>query len=260
MDIGLENRETAGGHWAVGRKVLLGIGALTLIAGLALLAFGSFQLLSGSGTAVQPGIAPAILHGADPGGIYDRSIVPRETPTPAPTAAPPSPADTPPLPREAYRLVIDKIGVNAPVGVYGLDGHGVPQVPFNASEVAWYDFSSRPGTGGNAVFAGHVTWSGRGVFYDLAHVQPGDRITLRSVEGPELVYEVSNSFMVDPNDPASLSVMANTDRDMITIITCDGDFFYTGDPVFRGDYTHRRIVQGDLVAINDPADQPAVGG
>jgi LPXTG-site transpeptidase (sortase) family protein len=147
-------------------------------------------------------------------------------------------------------MVIETIGVDAPVGVYGLDANSIPQVPLNAAEVAWYDFSAQPGTGGNAVFAGHVTWSGRAVFYSLNQLVAGDTVRLRGEDGTELLYTVSDSFLVDPDDPNALAVMGPASADMITIISCDGDFYYTGDPVFRGDYTNRRVVQATLTSKN----------
>jgi LPXTG-site transpeptidase (sortase) family protein len=183
----------------------------------------------------------------DPGAIYDRPVT-TPTPSPVPTPSPtPAPAG-PPLKDAPFRMVIDRIGVNAPVNPYGLDAARVPQVPLNAYEVAWYNFSAKPGTGSNAVFAGHVTWSGQAVFYLLDTLAPGDTVRLIGEDGTQLTYTISETYMVDPNDPASLSVMAPTPADVITIITCDGSFFYTGDPVFRGDYTNRRIVRGVLTS------------
>jgi LPXTG-site transpeptidase (sortase) family protein len=163
----------------------------------------------------------------------------------------------PPLRDAAYRIVIDRIGVNASVFTYGLDANRVPEVPLNGSDVAWYNFSDRPGTGSNAVFAGHVTWGGSAVFYKLDEVQVGDQIALRGDNGVELTYTVSESFLVDPEDPNALSVMSPTDKDVITLITCGGSFYYTGDPVFNGDYTHRRIVRATFAGITP---QPAAGG
>jgi LPXTG-site transpeptidase (sortase) family protein len=145
-------------------------------------------------------------------------------------------------------MVIDRIGVNAPVNPYGLDRNAVPQVPLNAYEVAWYNWSAEPGTGSNAVFAGHVTWSGNAVFYHLDTLAAGDQVRLLGPNGSQLVYTVTDSYMVDPNDPSALSVMAPTAQDVITIITCDGEFFYTGDPVFRGDYTNRRVVRASFTS------------
>ena len=72
-------------------------------------------------------------------------------------------------------MVIDSIGVNAPVVPEGLTADDVPIMPLNAYDVAWYTFTAQPGTGGNAVFAGHVTWNGLAVFYYLNEVSPAIR-------------------------------------------------------------------------------------
>lgn len=177
---------------------------------------------------------------------------------PAVTSTPTAPPQ-PPLPDSGYRMVVGKIGVDAPVDVYGLDDKGVPTVPRGsdaAKVVAWYNFSARPGTGSNAVFAGHVTWNGRAVFYDLQTLQTGNVIELVGADGTRLTYVVSTSFAVDPNDPDSLQVMQPTDTDAITLITCGGTFFETDDPAAGGDYTLRVIVRAELDKI---AASPGVG-
>ncbi len=148
--------------------------------------------------------------------------------------------------------------MNAGVFTFGVDANRVPEVPLNATDVAWYNFSARPGTGSNAVFAGHVTWGGPAVFYDLDSLEPGDKIVLRGDDGTELGYVVSETFLVDATDPNSLAVMSATSNDVITIITCGGSFYYTGDPIFNGDYTHRRVIRATFSGISEPA--PAAGG
>ncbi|HEV8573228.1 MAG TPA: class F sortase, partial [Dehalococcoidia bacterium] len=147
---------------------------------------------------------------------------------------------------------IEKLGVDAPVATYGLDERSVPIVPTGddaAEVVAWYDFSARPGSGGNAVFAGHVTWNGDAVFKELETLAAGDTVRLRDDRGGEVVYRVTQNFTVDPNDPESVKVMYPTEQDEATIITCGGEFFENSDPVAGGDYTRRVIVKAELVSI-----------
>jgi hypothetical protein len=55
------------------------------------------------------------------------------------------------------RLVIPKMGIDAPVTVKGLDASGAMQNPNGPEDVAWYDFTARPGQGGNTVFS--ATWT-----------------------------------------------------------------------------------------------------
>lgn len=233
---------------------LLALAGVAVIAGATVISVAVYSYLDHSS---QEASVPSLSsrHRTDPGGIYDRPFGPASTSTllQLPDVVGAAPPIEPPLRDAAYRLVIERIGVNASVFTYGLDANRVPEVPLNGSDVAWYNFSSPPGTGSNAVFAGHVTWGGSAVFYQLDEVQVGDRINLRSDNGVELSYVVSESFLVDPEDPNALSVMSPTDKDIITLITCGGSFYYTGDPIFNGDYTHRRIVRATFAGISPPA-------
>jgi LPXTG-site transpeptidase (sortase) family protein len=160
-----------------------------------------------------------------------------------------------------YRMVIEKIGVDAPVVEMGVDSRGVPYVPLNAYDVAWYNFSSPPGAGSNAVFAGHVYWQGAAVFADLKELEPGDIVRLVAEDGREFVYSVVANFTVDPDNPDSLQVMAPTPRDTITLITCDGTWISDPNAQFGGYYTDRLIVQAELVSTSVvAASQGASGG
>jgi LPXTG-site transpeptidase (sortase) family protein len=188
----------------------------------------------------------------DPGAVYDRPIVVTPAPTPVPEATPlPGWAlGAPAPPRESrYRMVIDSIGVDAGVFTYGLDANAVPEVPLNGWDVAWYNFSAPPGTGSNAVFAGHVTWNGRAVFWDLPTLAVGDQVRLIANDGSELVYAVTDSYLIDPNAPDAIQVMLGTEEDVMTIITCDGDPFFIGGS-FGYDYTHRRVIRAALVNVH----------
>lgn len=232
------------------RRVVLGAGLISFVAGLALLGVGFSLMDSGAPT---PPEGPAVVDLGD----IDIEKLDRVAVTASPTPAPP----IAPLGDQPYRLVIEKIGVNAPVDTYGLDAAAVPEVPTGPGAnqtIAWYDFSAKPGSGSNAVFAGHVTWNGQAVFFKLAEVTPGDTIKLQGTDGTELVYSVASVFSVDPTDPDAVKVMYATDRDMVTLITCGGNYSRTGDPIFGGEYDQRLIVRGELAAVNSAA--PAAGG
>jgi LPXTG-site transpeptidase (sortase) family protein len=159
--------------------------------------------------------------------------------------------------------VIDKIGVDAPVETFGLDNQQVPEIPTGdnaAHVVAWYDFSARPGTGSNAVFAGHVTWYGPAVFYSLTDLKLGEQIKLDGVDGTELTYRISNIFRVLSTDPDARALMFATSQDIMTILTCDGVF--TPDPnnhVEGGDYDHRLVIRADLESVTHATPAPGAG-
>lgn len=242
------------------RRVVALAGALAIFLGAALISVGLYDYLSQTEASI-PEEPAALTNRFDPGSIYDRPVgvvTPTPAPTPAPTAteAPtPTPAPAavvappPPLRDNPYNIVIEKIGVNAGVFTYGLDANNAPEVPYNGWDVAWYNFSAQPGTGSNAVFAGHVTWNGPAVFYNIDALVAGDIVRLTGVDGTTLTYRVTDSFLVDPNDPASLEVMHGTDADVITLITCGGTPYYVGG-VAGYDYTHRRVVRAALVDVN----------
>ncbi len=162
------------------------------------------------------------------------------------------------------RLVIESIGVDAPVWTYGLDSNGAPLVPTGADAaevVAWYDFSQPPGSGSNTVLSGHVTWSGHAVFWALDNLQPGETIRMEAEDGRDYTYEVFANFQVDPSDPNSSQVMADTTTDIITLITCGGTWIPDPSQQLGGDYTERTIVQGKLVAESLTAPVPrAISG
>jgi len=149
-------------------------------------------------------------------------------------------------------MIIERIGVDAQTATYGLDENRVPIVPTGADAsyvVAWYNFSAPPGTGGNAVYAGHVTWNGSAVFYNLSTLGAGDLIRLRDDRGAEAVYQVTANFQIDPNDLNAVQVLYPMNQDVITIVTCGGSFYSTGDPLFGGDYTSRTIIRAELVSV-----------
>ncbi|MCH8050807.1 MAG: class F sortase [Chloroflexi bacterium] len=148
---------------------------------------------------------------------------------------------------EPFRLVIDKIGVDAPVSTYGLDENALPRVPYDADLVAWYDFSSYPGNGENAVFAGHVTWDGDAVFKRLGELETGDRIRIQREDGNNLIYEVTEVILVESGDPTARDWMLPAGEDVVTLITCGGERYLTDDYI-GADYTHRQIIRGSLIA------------
>ncbi|MEX0681939.1 MAG: class F sortase [Dehalococcoidia bacterium] len=228
------------------RRALLALGGLAFVGGVALVAVAVLQVTGGDGK-----------EEVEVRDLGTPTTAPR---TPKPTAnLTQTPIPTPPLPLEDYTMVIDKISVQAPVRKYGLDADAVPEVPTGddaAQVVAWYNFSAQPGTGSNAVFAGHVTWFGAAVFYRLESLSVGDEIKLLGTDGVELKYKVTDVFQVVASDPNSLQVMSASDTDIITIITCDGTYTDTNDPIFGGEYDNRLVVRA---ALESPAAVSAGG-
>ncbi len=232
------------------KKLLLGGGGVALVIGIGLLGFAAFSAFGGGGQKAE-----VVVH---------LTAVPSATAIPVPITAAPTPTPVPPpLGDDPYTMVIDKIGVDAAVETFGLDANQVPEVPTGPGQgpgqiVAWYNFSAKPGTGSNAVFAGHVTWNGAAVFYNLTSVAVGDEVKLHGQDGTVLTYKVSDVFDVDPSDPNSIQVMAASSTDEITIITCNGSTTNVGG-TFGVEYSNRLVIRAGLKSITPGAAVAAAG-
>lgn len=210
------------------------------------------------------------LAGAACGGARDAAQAPSPTserslvfdlPTSVPTAtdAAPEPttegtaAATPtlepgfPVPAEdaqLARLVIPAAKVDAPLQVKGVNARREMENPDGKDTVAWYNFSERPGFGGNAVFSGHVDWytGERGVFWYLKDLKEGDEAALRLSDGMELTYRVTTSDVYKADAAPVAAIVGPLSRDTLTLITCEGVFN-------RGsrDYSDRRVVRAERV-------------
>jgi LPXTG-site transpeptidase (sortase) family protein len=146
---------------------------------------------------------------------------------------------------EGDRLIISKIGVDAPMTMRVVGNDGIMQNPEGPKDVAWYDFSAvsglggRPGVGGNTIISGHVDYHdyGPAVFWDLRKIEPGDEITIHLRDGSEYKYSVQWNRTIDPAAISWNDVVAATPQESVTMITCAGTF----DSSTRS-YDQRRVV------------------
>lgn len=148
-------------------------------------------------------------------------------------------------PAPTGRLVISRIGVNAPLTVRAVGSDGVMRNPRGPEDVALYDFSAFgglggwPGIGGNTVLSGHVDYVnvGPAVFWRLGDLQPGDEIELHLDDGSIIKYTVRWNRTVDDASSDWNSIVAATSQESVTLITCTGNF----DPATLS-YDARRVV------------------
>jgi len=150
------------------------------------------------------------------------------------------------------RMVIEKMGVDAPIITLGLTANGLPDVPNGPDVVAWYDFSAKPGQGNNAVFSGHVDWTVNGqpvagVFWGLGELEEGDVVKLLLEDGGELPYRVTDNVTIKHDDPDGVKVMDKTPNDVITLISCGGNWAPSPSNPLGGNYTHRVVVRAERV-------------
>jgi LPXTG-site transpeptidase (sortase) family protein len=141
------------------------------------------------------------------------------------------------------------------VVVKGVDAAGVMQSPDNAFDTAWYDFSAKPGYGGNAVFSGHVDYInvGKAVFWELKDLNPGDEIQIRLEDGTVYRYAVNFKQQYDAATAPVEEIVGPTPRETVTLITCSGTFSNVSHQ-----YDKRLIVRAERISETPPAaDAPA---
>jgi LPXTG-site transpeptidase (sortase) family protein len=170
---------------------------------------------------------------------------------PARPAAPPAPVNTGPAIAaggsvNGDRMIINRLGIDGYISASFVDPNsgqmGDPSGPY---DILWYDFSGfsglggAPGSGGNAVFAGHVDYHPHieAIFWTLRQAVAGDIIDYYKLNGQHLQYQVQ--WNVDENPDIDFTdYVAQTGQDIMTIITCDGIF----NPETRH-YDHRSVVR-----------------
>jgi len=141
------------------------------------------------------------------------------------------------------RLVIDAIGVDAPVTPVGLTPWGAMAAPAESAQVGWFTDGATPGAIGRAVLAGHRdTVDGPAVFFDLGRLQRGDEIAVFARDGAlqlnYIVYAIEQYQLEDA--PVERIFGSNGSADL-ALITCTGDFSWTSG------YSARVVVYARLV-------------
>ncbi len=176
--------------------------------------------------------------------ISTTEATPTHTPTETLTStSTKTPTHTPERVLSVSRLTISRFMVDAEITVRGITKEGVMDSPKSPFEVVWYDFTNLPGTSGNAVFAGHLDWHTgvTGVFWNLKNLEVGDSIEVIMSNNTIYRYQMSQSW-VENADADFTKVVGPTDQEMITLITCSGEFI---GGYFE--YSHRLIVQAERV-------------
>ncbi len=153
----------------------------------------------------------------------------------SPSAASPSAgATTTPLPTRVeaahlgestpVRLQIPAIGVDSTLMGLGLKADGTMEVPPGGFPAGWYTGGPTPGELGPAIIAGHVDWTGPGVFYNLHNLRPGDEVSVTRADGSTAAFRVT---VVEEFPKAAFPtdrVYGNIDVAGLRLITCGGSW------------------------------------
>lgn len=144
-------------------------------------------------------------------------------------------------------LQIPALGLRSSLIELGLNPDRTVQVPpiERASPAGWYRFSPTPGQRGPAVILGHVTLGnlGRGVFFTLASLHPGNQVQVTRADGTVAVFAVDKVERYTKSAFPTRSVYGDLPYPGLRLITCGGKL----DPV-RHTYPDNLVVYASLVA------------
>jgi hypothetical protein len=125
-------------------------------------------------------------------------------------------------------LDIPAIGVHHRLLRLGQNQDGTVQVP-PLSDVAapgWDRYSPTPGQLGPAVILGHIDSAvqGKGVFYDLGALHPGDTVSVTRADHIVAVFRIDGVNSYSKDAFPTLTVYGNTPDAQLRLITCGGQF------------------------------------
>ncbi|WP_049563242.1 class F sortase [Nonomuraea sp. SBT364] len=150
------------------------------------------------------------------------------------------------LPSTPERIVIKKLGVNAPIRSVGLAKDGTIQVPpaDNHNLAGWYRNMSTPGEAGPAVLLGHKDTRTRpAVFNRLPELRHGDVIEVKRQDGITAVFTVGGIEQASKKTFPSERVYGPQENAQLHLITCGGVYNRN-----TGHYTDNVIVYATMTS------------
>lgn len=123
------------------------------------------------------------------------------------------------------RITIPALKVNSTLEDLGLGENRAMNTPRDPGKAGWYTPGPTPGATGPAVIAGHVTWNGApGVFFKLADLDPGDRISVLRADGRTAEFVVDRTAVYSKDKFPTVEVYRNLDHAGLRLITCGGAY------------------------------------
>ncbi len=125
----------------------------------------------------------------------------------------------------ANYLIIDKIGVSAPLESVKFDSEGNMATPSGPNVVAWYSQGAKIGSVGNVVISGHKdTEKGKAVFYRLSELNVGDVIMATNGAGKGYKYIVDSKNYYPADNFPSKEIFSNGAAARLNLVTCSGTY------------------------------------
>lgn len=130
-------------------------------------------------------------------------------------------------PSTPVRLVVQRLGSNAPIRSVGLDKQGAIEVPpvGNPNLVGWYRSGPTAGEAGPAIMLGHKdTKSGSAVFSRLDEIRNGDVIEVHRKDGIIAVFTVGGLEQAEKTVLPTQRVYGESPNPQLHLITCGGTY------------------------------------
>jgi sortase (surface protein transpeptidase) len=157
-------------------------------------------------------------------GQSESSVRPADPPAPERDVRPTDAAE----PDEAARPVrvrIRAVGVDAPVGLLGLQDDGTLEVPEEPDEAGWWRGGSAPGEPGPAVIVAHRdSLDGPALFYDVPLLEEGDEVEVDDADGRTHVFVVDRVQLHAKDAFPTEAVYGPTRRPTLRLLTCGGNY------------------------------------
>lgn len=125
------------------------------------------------------------------------------------------------------RVDLPSLGVSAAIRPVGVDDRGTLQIPADVAAVGWYRYGPRPGDpAGSTVLSGHVDSAeqGRGAFFRLRQLGPGDPVVVHGSDGRTRRYRVVAREEWPKGEVPLDRLFARTGAPRLTLVTCGGGF------------------------------------
>jgi len=125
------------------------------------------------------------------------------------------------------RVDLPSLGVTAAIRPVGVDRSGDLQIPADVAAVGWYRYGPRPGDpAGSTVLSGHVDSAeqGRGAFFRLRQLRPGDPVIVHGTDGRTRRYRVVAREEWPKTEVPLDRLFARGGAPRLTLVTCGGGF------------------------------------
>jgi hypothetical protein len=143
-----------------------------------------------------------------------------------------------------WRLVIERIGVDALIEPVGLDKDGAMAGPSSLDTVGWFSRGPAPGQAGDAVIDGHYGLpSTPAVFRNLDRLRPGDTLQVIWPDGRRLQFQIETAAILSANSPPPPGVFTRAGPARLSLITCVGRWEQS-----QRTYSQRLIVTAQLLS------------